>query len=544
MSTARQIEERAAVWALHRDEASWSPTDQEELDAWLAQSDAHKVAFWRLEYGWRKADRIASLGAPLQHSRRSFGGLPWARPLALAASVLLVCAVFLVQWQHPFSGTPQDSSVRFETPVGGHEIVSLPDGSRVELNTDTVVRAIVDGHRRAVWLERGEAFFEVAKQHGRTFVIYAGSRTVTVLGTKFSVRRDPREVVVSVLEGRVSVDAAAAGAPDRHATVTAGDVAIARDRSTLITNSAEAVQQQLAWRTGRLIFHDVALASAVEQFNRYNQRQLVIGDPAVAGLLVGGSFVARNVDAFTQLLHDAYGLQIENGAAKVVLSGRRIADRGKLDQLRPPLIASPPKNLVGSGCGDGMTDCETFPRIPAPPPPEVTKASEERASREASNWQVLYKLYPPRALAAREEGTVGFTVGIDSGGNPASCKITQSSGHPLLDLETCELIMVHATFKRPDGVSRSQQRSYEGVVNWKLPATPQPIVPAEPKRIAQAPPSEELVCKRILRTGSNAAFERKCMTKSEWQRVSDEVRNDFDRLPATSTCDGYLSRCR
>ena len=66
MSRAEQIEELASLWVVRREEPSWSAADQAELDEWLAQSDANKVAYWRLEHGWREADRIASLGAPLR----------------------------------------------------------------------------------------------------------------------------------------------------------------------------------------------------------------------------------------------------------------------------------------------------------------------------------------------------------------------------------------------------------------------------------------------------------------------------------------------
>ena len=543
MSAARQIEERAALWVLHREESAWSSTDQAELDAWLSESDAHKAAFWRIEEGWRRADRIASLGSS-QRSPKAFDELSWGRPLALAASLLLVFGFFWLQWPKAFMGTPDELPTRYETPVGGHEIVSLPDGSRIELNTDTAIKAVVNSQERAVWLERGEAFFEIAKRHGRKFVIYAGARTVTVLGTKFSVRRDPSEIVVAVLEGRVSVDATAADAPDRHATVTAGDVAIARGRSTLITNSADAVRQQLAWRSGRLMFHDATLATAVEQFNRYNYKQLTIEDPEVAAMLVEGTFQARNVDAFTRVLKDSYGLDVESRDGKIFLSPKRLADRGSLNQLRTPLsIPRPRVILEGSPCGS--LGCPAVPTAPPFQPLEDAKAAQEKAAREAENWQVLYKLYPPRALAAREQGTVGFAVRIDARGNPASCKITRSSGHPLLDLETCELIMIHATFNRAPDASRSQQRSYEGVVNWALPATPPPAAPVVPKKIAEAPPSEPLICKTTPRTGSNAAFDRTCMTKSEWQHVSDEVRYDVDRLPQTgASCVGVPARCR
>jgi TonB family protein len=188
-------------------------------------------------------------------------------------------------------------------------------------------------------------------------------------------------------------------------------------------------------------------------------------------------------------------------------------------------------------------DCAVVPLAPVTQPRQVT--SSDRALRNANNWDVLHKLYPPRALAAGEEGLVGFTVRIDASGSPTLCRITHSSGHPLLDLETCQLIMVHATFKRPEGVSLSQQRSYEGVVNWKLPATAQAAVPAAPKPVTEVAAAEALVCRRIPKTGSNAAFERKCMTKSEWQRASDEARNVWDRLRSDgASCAASGPDCR
>ncbi|HKP34066.1 MAG TPA: FecR domain-containing protein [Sphingomicrobium sp.] len=546
MSRAQQIEERAALWVLHREEPSWSSTDQAELDEWLAQSDAHKAAFWRIEAGWRAADRIASLGTPLLPVRRRFDELSWGKPLALAASLVLVFTFLLPQWPHAFGGAPQPAQMEYATPIGGHRIVSLPDGSRIELNTDTAIRAVVDDRGRAVWLDRGEAFFEIARHRGRKFLIYAGPRVITVLGTKFSVRRSPSEVVVAVVEGSVSVDSAAANAPDRHATVTAGDVAIASGRSTSVTNSAEAVRQQLVWRSGRLVFDGIPLVAAVEQFNRYNQKKLVIGDPGLTGLLVAGSFSARNIDAFVQRLRADYSLDTRDSSGGVVLTGRQMASRGSLGPVRSSLIAPRPKNVIDErwdGCRLGRSDCAVVPLAPvsaSSPMPD-----REKALRDASNWDVLHKLYPPRALAGREEGLVGFTVKIDAGGNPTLCRITHSSGHPLLDLETCQLIMVHATFKRAEGLSRSQQRSYEGVVNWKLPTPVQPAATAAPQRIAQAAPPEPLVCKRIPKTGSNAAFERRCMTKSDWQRASDDAKNVWDRLRSDgASCAASAADCR
>ena len=539
MSRAQQIEERAARWVLLREEPSWSSADAADLEQWLSESDAHKVAFWRLEAGWREADRIASIGVPPRAVAQRFDGLNWwAKPLAIAASLLLVFTLLLQVPGLPFGGSSQSAQAKFETPIGGHKVVSLGDGSRVELNTDTSIKAAVDDDRRAVWLDRGEAFFDVAKQPGQAFVIYAGARTITVLGTKFSVRRSGRDVIVAVLEGRVRVEDAPASGTDSEATISAGDVAVAKDGSTVVTKSAEAVQQQLAWRNGLLEFEGVTLASAAEQFNRYNRKQLVLGDAQASGLLVEGSFQARNLDAFTRLLKQAYGLDVQDGAGRIILSSKRIASRNLPKQLRPELLAPrrSPTN-TGQDCGPGGSECAVIPLLP--PPIQTAGAPDVKAVRDANNWNVLHKLYPARALAAGEEGMVGFTVKIDGRGNPTSCKITHTSGHPLLDLETCKLIMVHASFKRPAGLSPSQQRSYEGVVNWKLPTSPLSSAPAVPKVIAEAAAPEEMICRRFARTGSNIASERKCLPKSEWQRLSDDSKRAFDeRQGRRGSCGG------
>lgn len=530
MSRAQHIEEQAARWVLLREEPSWSPVDEAELEQWLAESDGHKVAFWRLEAGWREADRIASIGVPPRAVAQRFDGLNWwAKPLAIAASLLLVFTLLMQLPGLQFGGPSPSPQAEFETAIGGHKVVSLGDGSRVELNTDTAIKAAVDDDRRAVWLDRGEAFFDVAKQPGRAFVIYAGARTITVLGTKFSVRRSGREVVVAVLEGRVRVEDAPASGSKREATITAGDVAVAKDGSTVVTKSAEAVQQELAWRNGLLEFEGVALASAVDQFNRYNRRQLVLGDSSAAGLLVAGSFRARNVDAFTRLLEQAYGISVQEASGRIILSSKRIASRSLPRAVRPDLFPRTPDTNGDSrqGCGSGGTECAMIPLSPPAPPVQTAAATDINAVRDAKNWNVLHKLYPARALAAGEEGMVGFTVKIDARGNPTSCKITHTSGHPLLDLETCKLIMVNASFKRPAGLSPSQQRSYEGVVNWKLPTSPLSSVPAAPKAIAEADAPEEMICRRTVRTGSNIASERHCMPKSEWQKASDESKRAF-----------------
>ena len=323
MKRQEAIEDQALDWLLRRSGPDWNAEEQAELDAWLDESMAHKAAFWRADHGWRQADRIRSLGfdnddrTDDQPTRRR-----WL-PSAIAASLVLAVGIGTFALAPPFTDepTPVVQQAKFDTPVGGQKKIPLEDGSTVELNTQTVIRTVVNESRREVWLDAGEAFFEVAHRDDEPFVVHAGRKTITVLGTKFSVRRDgDGRVTVNVLEGRVRVDDDEA-IQDRAAIITAGDIAMSRGTSTLITRQAEKkVDAALAWREGLLSFDQAPLAQVVAEFNRYNRSRLVVTDAEAARIPIGGSFEASSADSFVRLLHDAYGLRIERDDNMVKIS--------------------------------------------------------------------------------------------------------------------------------------------------------------------------------------------------------------------------------
>lgn len=318
MSSAHEIEAEAAHWLIRRDEPDWSADDEAQLLAWINESYAHKAAYWRLECGWRRADRIAALGpeaVPLQQRRR-VPDWRWLAAAACAAGVALIPA--LVPNTPPRSAEPA-AIARFQTPVGGHEQVKLADGSTAELNTATIIRADISGKRREIWLDKGEAFFSV-KPSRIPFVVHAGSRQVTVLGTKFSVSREDGRVRVAVVEGKVRVSGSGRSELAAEATITPGDLLTVEGDSTLVLQEATArVERSLAWRDGMLQFDQTPLAAAAEEFNRYNGRKLVV--VGQAGIMpIGGSFRASNVDAFVRLLQDAYGLRVEHAGNEIRIS--------------------------------------------------------------------------------------------------------------------------------------------------------------------------------------------------------------------------------
>lgn len=327
--TARKLEEEAALWLIRREGGDWSDADEGALQVWLSKETAHQAAFWRLEKGWGEADRLSALGditsAPGKKRQRPvrFGIRPYARrliPIAIAAS--LAASVLVAVGLHLQGSGASSTALQFETPRGGSETVRLADGSRIELNTATVLRATTGQRSREVWLDEGEAFFDVAHKPDQPFVVHAGPRRITVLGTRFSVRRKGEMVTVAVLSGQVRLDRAGDTQKSHHSTlVSQGDVAVSRKGDILVSYATpDRVNAALAWREGMVVFSRTPLSNAVAEFNRYGSKPIRIDDPRLADIRVGGAFRTTNSAAFLRLMQDAYGVDVRETEDAIVLT--------------------------------------------------------------------------------------------------------------------------------------------------------------------------------------------------------------------------------
>lgn len=313
MSSAKDIEEQAAHWLLRQEEANWSDEDKVAFDAWIEASTLHRVAFYRLEHGWRRADRLAALKHSVMPNHRLHLSLMRIGQVAAAASIVAALLVGTLTLR----GDPQVSSRTYMTELGARSSYPLDDGSQVELNTDSQLRTELSAKSRSAWLGKGEVYFQIAHDPDRPFVIHAGKQLVTVLGTKFSVRLDGDHVTVAVLEGRVQV-----GAKASLAIATPGDVVFTQgDNAVVLHGPVDRVAAALSWREGVLTFDRATLADVAREFNRYNRKKLVVDPATTATIHVGGTFDAENVDAFVRLMQQAYRLTIEDDGSTVKISG-------------------------------------------------------------------------------------------------------------------------------------------------------------------------------------------------------------------------------
>jgi transmembrane sensor len=332
---SQAIEEIAMRWVVRRHDAGWTDSDQVALEQWLQAATAHRIAYLRLGEGWSQAARLKALGAGLPAGvvppRRVWSGtnpaleateVPRARLSAgrrfwpaVAAVTLLLMGSACVYWL-----LDRIRGDHYSTAIGGLRTLTLADGSQVTLNTNTSIRVLLRDFERRVELDRGEAFFVVAKDRARPFVVDAAGQSVIAVGTQFSVRRESDDVQVVVTEGKVNLAQAANGASAAPTALGAGTIAHTLSRKVIVTShTVPEVQELLAWRSGFLSFHDTPLAEAVAEFNRYNARQIVIADTAIAGILVGGNFRPNNSESFLWLLERGFPVDVEWGEKRIVL---------------------------------------------------------------------------------------------------------------------------------------------------------------------------------------------------------------------------------
>lgn len=299
--TAEAIEAEAARWLWRFDEADTAAL-RAELEIWLAGDPRRRGAWLRAEAAWMMLDRGSQLaGEPTAPAPAPAGrdGVPRRALFAGAGTLIAAGVAGIVVWH--------GRGERFATMLGEIRLVPLSDGSVAAINTSSAIEVAMNGRERRVRLERGEAWFDVAKNLERPFVVEAGRVHVRAVGTAFSVRRIGDDTHVLVTEG--VVEALIDGRPVGR--LAAGSQAvISQDASALEARQVAETDRALAWRTGQIDLAGQTLAVAAAEFNRYNPRKIVIGNPAIAGQRLYGVFRADDPEGFARSLTVSLGATV------------------------------------------------------------------------------------------------------------------------------------------------------------------------------------------------------------------------------------------
>ncbi len=347
------IEEEACAWLIKLDaDEPFTAAQLTQLRTWLQRSPVHREALNRMSLLWDRMDVLAQLAVPLGHIepqrsgmhriRNVLSAIPF-RASAAAAAVAMTAGVVLVWFLAQSS--PQAPSIAagfYSTRVGEVVTLVLVDGSSAQLNTNTQVEVRYDDAQRTVRLLEGEAHFEVSHNPDIPFVVYAGRGAVRAVGTAFGVRLMDTEIAVTVTQGRVDLEtldtaspggaAPSSGKAENHpsamtriGSLTAGQTARFGSHRKPIdavqTLTTPQVAMRLSWREGLLTFAGEPLDEVVADISRYTDMSVVIVDPNIKTVRIGGQFKIGETDALLDVLQTSFGIAVRRiGNERVELS--------------------------------------------------------------------------------------------------------------------------------------------------------------------------------------------------------------------------------
>jgi transmembrane sensor len=310
----RRARAEASVWVVQLHGPNRSAEIESGFRAWLAESPDNAREFERVSDAW-DAGSTPVLGIP-----RIRYSAPRNRPrlvmlTALGAFVVLGLALWALQafWLSP----------SYATGLGEQRVLRLSEGTRITLNSDTRISVEYRESERGVRVDRGEAYFEVAKDAGRPFWVRAGDHRVQALGTAFIVRHEAGRTAVTLVEGKIAVtrdDGAVNSIPEPvepsvHPTALEKQIILTPgERLTFVGGSrgrldVPRMDAVTAWRRSEIVLDHTPLADAVAEMNRYDQTTLVIEDPQVAALRVSGIYHTGNSETFANMIAHLYGLE-------------------------------------------------------------------------------------------------------------------------------------------------------------------------------------------------------------------------------------------
>ena len=311
-NTPEDVRAQAADWFARLKSVPVSRDTLEQFRAWRKQA-SHSEAFDEVETFWNASGEVGERPRVLAAIDAAMaGGGPAARRRSIGRTTKLVVGALGVVGAAALVAalTLVNRGDLYLTTVGQQSVVTLEDGSRVALDTDTKLEVRYSKDAREIVLERGQALFTVAHAPARPFTVTAGGTHVVATGTQFEVNRMNASTEVTLVEGRVRVSDAGGRAPFVLNPGQQARLRVARAPDVRPVNVSTAT----AWTHGRIIFDGVPLEDAVAEVNRYTARPIRLAPGLQADRKLSGTFDTGDIDSFVTAATELLPIRAERAS--------------------------------------------------------------------------------------------------------------------------------------------------------------------------------------------------------------------------------------
>lgn len=292
--------------------------DETEFQRWRSADVAHALAFCRALAVWESAGRHEVAGdlAPLQAAfvpDAATAALPRRRFLkaaGIAAAVGLFGAGSFTTRAYAWSTA--------ETALGENRQVSLPDGSLAWLNTDSRLSWRFSDTERTFWIEKGEV--GLVLRNGPEAVIRGDERSLVLSQGRYNARLRSEALDLLVFFGSARTQMPGQGGGTARSVSAGQSLLVSHSDAIVRSASAAQISSTLAWRDGEILFQDMTLGMAVDEYNRFLARKIVIVDRDLSGIPVGGRFTSTDPTAFLHAVSTGLGIRISRAESAYLLT--------------------------------------------------------------------------------------------------------------------------------------------------------------------------------------------------------------------------------
>jgi len=326
------VKQEAGHWLVRLDRGDLNSEEREALRRWMATSKFHQHYIQKLVQNWKDMNILSDLAElfplrPVRNgARRSKSRyLTW---IGAGATALVIVLTTVLIMRTGIEDVPPET---YQTALGEQASFRLQDGTTITLNTNSLVNVDFKSSYRTVTLLRGEANFLVAENVNQPFIVYVGSGMVWAVGTQFNVRLLSDIVDVTVVEGTVKIFARVDFPIGQLPDLSMDSEASERSR-TIVLDAGQSVRygqeiekpkivtvgsipDKLAWQQGSLIFKGEKLKDAIEEISRYTGIQLIIVDPTISDIPIGGRFKTNDIEALIASLDTSFNIRSEQVSA-------------------------------------------------------------------------------------------------------------------------------------------------------------------------------------------------------------------------------------
>jgi len=322
-----EIDHEAFAWVVRQRTRGLNDADAARFDAWFDADPRHRGAYARA-LAIHNAIHLASgrQAVPAGPAEAEHGAAAASRRNLLLGG--LVAGMALAAGGFGYSALRGDTVLT--TAKGEFRRVPLQDKSIANINSGSQIEVAFTEKQRTINLRKGEAWFEVAKDKSKPFIVEAGDARIRAVGTAFSVRRLANGSEVLVTEGTVEVWSRDGSA--RRRQVHAGEHAfLAHDaRAIPVTRQPEEVSRKLAWREGKLVLTSQTLSEAVADFNRYSPQTIVIVDPALGDKRLVGQYQLDAPELFARDVSMVLDVPVTITTEKILIGRAHDAAHGRI----------------------------------------------------------------------------------------------------------------------------------------------------------------------------------------------------------------------